>query len=152
MKGFAAALLPLICVAGITLAATPALAEGPMPSDLSKAKVFKFADAPTRSFANGGGAHDIVQGLLKSGEAVRVHESMQPEGAVPNPAHAIDHSEFIIVTEGTLAYIHDGMTETAGPGDVIYVAYGTMHQVKNIGKGPVKYAIVSIGGDIAPKK
>jgi len=115
---------------------------------LSQSKVFAFAEAPSRKLANGGESHDIVQGLLKSGEAVKVHESMQPEGAVPNPAHAIDHSEFIIVQEGTLEYLHDGKSETAGPGSVIYVALGTMHQVKNVGKGPAKYAVVSIGGDI----
>ena len=73
---------------------------------------------------------------------------MQPEGATPNPAHAIDHSEFIIVQEGTLEYSHDGTTERAGPGSVIYVALGTMHSVKNVGKSAVKYAVISIGGDI----
>jgi quercetin dioxygenase-like cupin family protein len=140
MKTFAAALVLTLYVTGNAMA-----------DDLTHAKVFSFAKAPTRVFANGGGAHDMVLGVLKTGETVRVHESMQPEGAVPNPSHAIDHSEFIIVSEGTLAFTHDGVTETAGPGDVIYVAQGTDHQVKNIGKGPVKYAIVSIGGDIKPK-
>lgn len=140
MKAYATALLALISVTGTAMA-----------DDLTQAKVFSFAAAPARSFPNGGGAHDILLGILKTGEAVKVHESLQPEGAVPNPAHAIDHSEFIIVQEGTLAFLHDGVTETAGPGDVIYVAFGTTHQVKNIGKGPVKYAIVSIGGDIKPK-
>jgi mannose-6-phosphate isomerase-like protein (cupin superfamily) len=139
MKAYAAALLALISVTGTTMA-----------DDLTHAKVFSFAAAPARSFTNGGGAHDMLLGILKTGEAVKVHESMQPEGAAPNPAHAIDHSEFIIVTEGTLAFLHDSVTETAGPGDVLYVAFGTMHQVKNIGKGPLKYAIVSIGGDINP--
>lgn len=141
MKSLAAALLALVCVTGIAMA-----------DDLTQSKVFLRENAPARSFANGGGARDILLGVLKTGEGVRVHESMQPEGAVPNPAHAIDHSEFIIVGEGTLAFIHDGVTETAGPGDVIYVAQGTMHQVKNVGKGAVKYAIVSIGGDIKPAK
>jgi quercetin dioxygenase-like cupin family protein len=140
MKAYAAALLALVSVTGTAMA-----------DDLTHAKVFSLATAPARSFPNGGGSHDMLLGILKTGEAVKVHESLQPEGAVPNPAHAIDHSEFIIVQEGTLAFLHDGMTETAGPGDVIYVAFGTMHQVKNIGKGPVKYAIVSIGGDIKPK-
>jgi quercetin dioxygenase-like cupin family protein len=141
MKGFAAALLALVCVTATAMA-----------EDLTQSKVFLRKTAPARSFANGGGARDILIGVLKSGEGVKVHESMQPEGAEPNPAHAIDHSEFIIVGEGTLAFSHDGITETAGPGDVIYVAHGTMHQVKNIGKGPVRYAIVSIGGDIKPSK
>ena len=115
---------------------------------LSQSRVFAFADASSRKMANGGESHDIVQGLLKTGEAVRLHESMQPEGAAPNPAHAIDHSEFIIVQEGTLEYSHDGTSELAGPGSVIYVALGTMHSVKNVGKSAVRYAVISIGGDI----
>ena len=141
MKIVAVALLALMCGTGMAMA-----------DDLTQSKVFLRQAAPARSFANGGGARDILSGVLKTGEGVKVHESMQPEGAVPNPAHAIDHSEFIIVGEGTLEFIHDGITETAGPGDVIYIAQGTMHQVKNIGKGPVKYAIISIGGDIKPSK
>jgi mannose-6-phosphate isomerase-like protein (cupin superfamily) len=138
MKWAFATILSLLVVTGTSMA-----------DDLSHAKVFTRENAPARKFDNGGGARDLLLGVLKTGEGVRVHESMQPEGAVPNPAHAIDHSEFIIVGEGSLAFIHDGITEIAGPGDVIYVALGTMHQVKNVGKGPVKYAVVSIGGDIA---
>ena len=141
MKFFALALLALVCGTASAMA-----------DDLSQSKVFVRESAPARAFANGGGARDLLLGVLKTGEGVKVHESMQPEGAEPNPAHAIDHSEFIIVGEGTLAFIHDGITETAGPGDVIYVAQGTMHQVKNVGKGPVKYAVISIGGDIKPGK
>jgi hypothetical protein len=30
---------------------------------------------------------------------------------------------------------------------VIYVAYGTMHQARNVGSGPVKYTVIAIGGD-----
>lgn len=137
MKWAFATILPLLLVTGTSMA-----------DDLVQSKVFTRENAPVRKFDNGGGARDLVLGLLKTGEGVRVHESMQPEGAVPNPAHAIDHSEFILVGEGALAFIHDGVTEIAGPGDVIYVAQGTMHQVKNVGAGPVKYAVVSIGGDI----
>lgn len=139
MKAVAFAVLALTAVTG-TMHAEDAM--------LSGSRVFQFADAPTRNLANGGVSHDIVQGVLKTGEAVKVHESMQPQGAPPNPAHAIDHSEFIIVQEGTLEYSHDGKTELAGPGSVIYVAYGTMHQVRNVGQSAAKYAVISIGGDI----
>jgi quercetin dioxygenase-like cupin family protein len=133
--------LALIAVTGTVRA------EEPM---LSHSKVFSFSASPQRTMANGGVAHDVLLGTLKTGETVRLHESMQPEGAEPNPAHAIDHSEFILVQEGTLEYRHDGIAETAGPGDVIYVAFGTNHQVKNVGKSPARYAVISIGGDIKP--
>ncbi|GAA0553709.1 mannose-6-phosphate isomerase-like protein (cupin superfamily) [Rhizomicrobium palustre] len=139
---------PLFATLALDLITAAAFADG---SPLDGSKVYHRDDAPARSFPNGGGARDLILGTLKTGEAVRLHESMQPQGAPPNPAHAIEHSELIIVGEGRLAFIHDGVTEEAGPGDVLYVAYGTNHQIQNIGSGPVKYAIVSIGGDIKPK-
>jgi mannose-6-phosphate isomerase-like protein (cupin superfamily) len=141
MSRIVMAILAAISVTGIMHA------EEPM---LSHSKVFAFATAAQRKMPNGAEARDVLIGTLKSGETVRLHESMQPEGAAPNPAHAIEHSEFIVVQEGRLAFLHDGISEEAGPGDVIYVAFGTMHQVKNVGKGPAKYAVVSIGGDIKP--
>lgn len=141
MTRVAVAVLALLAVTGNVRA------EEPM---LSHSKVFSLSASPERKLANGGVSRDVLLGTLKTGETVRLHESMQPEGAPPNPAHAIDHSEFILVMEGTLAYSHDGITETAGPGDVIYVAFGTMHQVKNVGKSPARYAVVSLGGDIKP--
>ena len=88
-----------------------------------------------------------MHGTLQTGEAVGVHESMQPAGTKPNPLHTIQHSELILVREGTLAFVHDGLEEKAGPGDIIYVYYGTMHTVRNIGDGPAKYVVIAIGGD-----
>ncbi len=84
---------------------------------------------------------------LATGEAIGVHESMQPEGTKPNPLHTIAHSEFILVREGTLAFMHDGLEEKAGPGSLIYVHEGTLHTVRNIGDGPAKYVVIAIGGD-----
>ena len=73
---------------------------------------------------------------------------VQPAGAVASPLHVIQHSEFVVVLEGTVEFDHDGKTERVGPGDVIYVALGTLHQVRNIGEVPAKYVVVAIGGDV----
>jgi len=43
---------------------------------------------------------------------------------------------------------HDGTSEKAGPGDVIYVPLGTVHRVRNVGTVPAKYVVVAIGGDV----
>ena len=119
------------------------------PSDnLSTSRLFDYASLPLTHNPNGSERRDIVSsGRLATGEAVHIHASMQPAGAQPGPAHTIQHAEFILVREGTLEIRHDGRTERAGPGSVVYIAYGTMHQARNAGPGPVAYTVVAIGGD-----
>ena len=97
---------------------------------------------------NGAESRDSLNGLLASGEAVSVHETVQPVGAAPNPQHVIRHSEIITVVQGTVAFEHGAATEKVGAGGVIYVATGTLHTLRNIGDGPAKYVVVAIGGDI----
>lgn len=97
--------------------------------------------------SNGGESRSILRGALATGEAVTVHETIQTPRTKPNPPHAIQHSEFILVLEGTLAFEHDGLSEQAGTGSVIYVAYGTLHTIRNIGTVAAKYTVMAIGGD-----
>lgn len=97
--------------------------------------------------ASGGESRNVVSGVLKTGEGVAVHESTLPPGRSPNPGHSIQHSEFIVVREGRLQFEHDGKDEQVGPGGVIYVAFGTMHKIVNIGTVPAKYVVIAIGGD-----
>ena len=70
-----------------------------------------------------------------------------PREQCQSALHAIQHSEFIVVQEGTLEFDHDGKAERAGPGSIIYVAFGTVHSVKNMGDGPAKYVVIQVGGD-----
>ena len=114
---------------------------------LSEARVYTLEEMPARKMANGGESRDILHGVLPTGEAIGAHESVQLAGAAPNAPHKIDHSEVITVIEGKLAFEHDGKSERVGPGGVIFVAYGTLHTVRNIGNGPARYMVLAIGGD-----
>jgi mannose-6-phosphate isomerase-like protein (cupin superfamily) len=114
---------------------------------LSTARVYTMDAIPPRTMANGGQSWDVLKGVLPTGEKITLHESVQPVGAKPNPAHSINHSEVITVIEGTVAFEHDGKSEVVGPGGVIFVALGTMHAVRNVGTVPAKYAVLMIGGD-----
>ncbi len=78
--------------------------------------------------------------------------SMQPAGTVPNPPHRIGQSGIICLEEGKLDFRHDGMTERAAAGDVLFVAKGTMHGVRNAGDCPTAYFVLAIGGDVNPDK
>ncbi|HEV2709739.1 MAG TPA: cupin domain-containing protein [Edaphobacter sp.] len=126
---------------------TAASATGAGIGALSQARVFPYDQMTVTKLPNGGEMERVVQGALKTGEVVAVHESMQPVGIEPNPAHRIEHSEFIVVREGTVQFEHDGKAERVDAGGVIYVALGTMHRLRNVGKVPARYVVIAIGGD-----
>lgn len=114
---------------------------------LSQAQVLVFDQMPANKTASGGESRNLLHGALATGETVSLHESVLPPGKVSGPPHVIQHSEFILVREGAVIFEHGDKAEKAGPGDVIYVAMGTMHRVKNVGEIPAKYVVVAIGGD-----
>lgn len=124
-----------------------AAAQSAGPNPLASSQVFAYDKAPATTAASGAVGRNFFAGSLATGEAVAAHETMQPAGMIPNPAHRIQHSEFIVVRTGTLEFHHDGKSERAGPGSIIYVADGTLHSVKNIGDGPAEYVVIQIGGD-----
>jgi mannose-6-phosphate isomerase-like protein (cupin superfamily) len=147
MRYLGAACWLMMCGVGCAQVPSVALAG---TGDLSKARVFTPEQGTVRVMANGGESRSILHAALATGEVISVHESIQAPGTKPNPPHRIQHSELIVVREGTLVFEHDGLSEQAGPGSIIYVAYGTLHTVRNIGNNPAKYLVIAIGGDQKP--
>lgn len=114
---------------------------------LSESEVFSPDHMPVTTKLNGAKSWNILHGVLATGEAISVHESLQPAGITPSPPHSIQHSELILVQEGALLFEHDGKSEKVGPGGMILVAFGTTHAAKNVGNDAAKYLVIAIGGD-----
>jgi len=110
------------------------------------AKVFQLSGVNAVKNANGSERKTVLDGKLATGEVMSMHESWSPEGT-PAPPHRITHSEIVVVMEGALDFEHDGKVDKAVAGDVIYVAYGTNHAVRNVGPGTARYMVLQIGGD-----
>jgi mannose-6-phosphate isomerase-like protein (cupin superfamily) len=131
----------------LACAVTSTAAQSAGANPLATARVFSFDEMTAKTAANGAVGRNVFSGTLATGEAVAVHETMQPAGTAPNPLHHIQHSEVIVVEEGTLEFEHDGKAERAGAGSIIYVALGALHTIKNVGAGPARYVVIQIGGD-----
>jgi quercetin dioxygenase-like cupin family protein len=138
-------ILLALAIPGLSCATAFAQSTGTNP--LATARVFSFDEMTAKTAPNGAVGRSVFNGTLATGEAVAAHESIQPAGTVPNPAHRIQHSEVIVVEEGTLEFDHDGKVERAAAGSIIYVAFGTLHAIRNVGDGPARYVVVQIGGD-----
>jgi len=145
-------ILAAACAASAAAAAAQQAKPGTPPNNppnnpLSASRAFAYDQMPVRTSPNGAIGRSVFTGTLATGEAVAVHETMQPAGTVPGPLHVIHHSEVIVIQEGTVEFDHDGKAERAGPGSIVYVALGTLHAVKNVGDGPARYVVIQIGGD-----
>ena len=66
-------------------------------------------------------------------EVVQVRVDFDPGYVAPRHTHPGE--EIIYVLEGTLEYQIDGKPITVKPGDVLFVPAGTIHAVKNVGRG-----------------
>lgn len=141
MKG----ILIALAIPGLGCAVACAQTTGTNP--LASARVFSLDEMTAKTAPNGSVGRSVFNGTLASGESVAVHETMQPAGTAPNPVHRIQHSEVIVVEQGTLEFDHDGKAERALAGSIIYVALGTLHTLKNVGDGPARYVVIQIGGD-----
>ncbi|NOZ23602.1 MAG: cupin domain-containing protein [Planctomycetes bacterium] len=64
------------------------------------------------------------------------HFEIAPGGYTPHHEHAWEHEVFILRGDGVLASIEGD--KAFGPGDVIFVPAGELHQFRNPGKKPVE--------------
>src|ERR1700733_335043 len=71
---------------------------------LGPAHAIQFDQVPATTTANGGDRRVMLHGRLETGEMVEVHQSMQTPGTPAPPLHVIQHSEMILVREGTLRF------------------------------------------------
>lgn len=86
------------------------------------------------SSANGVKRTDLQQHDLSAPgrEAIQVRVDIAPGVTAPNHKHPGE--EIIYVLEGTLEYKLEGQPPvTLKAGDVLFIPYGTPHEVKNIG-------------------
>ncbi len=138
----------VVLVLGCGIAVAQTAVSNSTGNPLGSAGVFSYEQMTAKKSANGTESRNVFMGTLATGETVGLHESMQPAGTPPVDLHKISHSELIVVQEGMVGFEHDGKEERVGPGGIIYVAFGTVHRIKNVGDTPAKYVVIAIGGDV----
>ncbi len=122
--------------------ARPGAAADTVPMGMSK--VFRYAEMHLTNYPNGGWGRAVMHGTLPTGEFVELHETMLPAGQMPHPPHKHRNTEFVLIREGTLEFLNNGVAEPVGVGDVIYTASDQMHGLRNVGSTPALYFVVSV--------
>ena len=105
---------------------------------------YPFSELTMKS-ANGAEIRPVLKGKLATGEALEVHETTLPPGAMPHAPHHHVHSEMWLIREGTVQLTINGTSHVMGPGSVGFVHSNDEHGIKNVGTTPATYFVVAVG-------
>ena len=145
-RDFGAEVAAFELLAGRAGAETAGQEGTPQPDSpgLSTSRVYKYSEMKVNHYPNGGWGRQVLHGTLPTGEFVEVHETLLPAGQMPHPPHQHRNTEFVLIREGDLQFLNEGVAEPVGPGDVVYTASNRMHGMKNVGTTPALYFVVSV--------
>ena len=130
-----AALLGAFFVRGLK-AQTPVASKPPLDSGVFDWNALEVK--PTKV----GARRDVFDAPTATLSNLECHITTLNPGEVPHAAHRHVDEELIIVKEGTLEVMTNGVTRPAGPGAVIFLASNELHGLRNAGATPATYYVV----------
>jgi XRE family transcriptional regulator, regulator of sulfur utilization len=125
--------------AGVAIGAM-AMAESPAKPVLSSS-VFdwdKIAAVATKY----GEKRDVVKSPTATADQLDIHVTTVNPGERSHEPHRHPEEEVIIVKEGTIESMQEGVTTKVGPGSVIFEASNQLHGLANGGDTPATYFVV----------
>ncbi|HEY2760964.1 MAG TPA: cupin domain-containing protein [Pirellulales bacterium] len=75
-------------------------------------------------------------------DRLECHITTVNPGEQPHPPHQHPEEELMLVKEGTLDVVQNGVRTQVGPGSVLFNASNEMHGFKNVGDKPATYFVV----------
>lgn len=127
-------------VCGSFVAALFAMAQPTAPVAPLGSTVFKWENLAVRPTGNGE-RRDVTDRPTMTLEGFESHITTLLPGRLSHPPHQHAREELIILKEGTLDVIIDGVTTRTGPGSLLFFAANDFHNVKNVGDTPATYFV-----------
>jgi uncharacterized cupin superfamily protein len=73
---------------------------------------------------------------------LEMHITTLKPGAVSHPPHRHPEEELLIVKEGMVETLQNGVATRLGPGSLIFHASNDLHNIRNVGTTPATYHVV----------
>jgi len=90
-----------------------------------------------------GSVRQVVSEPTATLENLEVHITTLNPGKSPHPPHRHPNEEMLILRQGTLEALINGVWKRVGPGSVIFFASNQLHGVRNVGDDPAIYHVVN---------
>jgi len=130
--------LLVVLVSGAIAASSAAPSEPPILSSTA----VTWEEIQAMGPAPGGRANQVFRNPTATLDELELHVTTLPAGLDSHPPHKHPDEELIIIKQGTLEAMVNGVTRRVGPGAVIFQAANQMHAIRNVGDGPAVYHVI----------
>jgi quercetin dioxygenase-like cupin family protein len=132
--------IAVACVAACLTVAAMATAESPAKTVLGSTSLDweKIGAVATKY----GEKREVVKMPTATLDQLDVHVTTVNPGQRAHDPHRHPEEELIVVKEGTIESMQEGVTTKVGPGSVIFEASNQLHGVSNCGDSPATYFVI----------
>src|ERR1051325_8853090 len=134
------------CVGGITHAQTnsaptppPAIATKP----IMRSRVVQWRDLTGRP-SDVATFRDVFDAPTATLDEYSCHVTTLKPGKEPHPAHQHPEEELLIIKEGTLEVVQNGVTNQVAAGGMVFCASNELHGWRNSTTNPVTYYVIKV--------
>jgi len=123
---------------GLTLGVV-SLAQTRKP--LMRSSVFDWSSIEAKQTKTGA-RRDLFDSPTATLDQLECHVTTLNVGEAPHPPHQHPEEELIVVKEGTIEAMQNGVTKRVGPGSMIFEASNEPHGMRNVGETPATYYVI----------
>lgn len=107
----------------------------------------QLQDKPTEV----GSVRSVVRRPTATLDELEMHITTLKPGIASHEPHRHPNEELIIIREGTVETLSDGVWKRVGPGSIIFNASNSLHGLRNVGTTPAIYHVVNWSSPGTPK-
>ena len=74
---------------------------------------------------------------------LEMHITTLNPGIASHEPHKHPNEELVIIDEGTVEVLSDGVWKRVGPGSIVFNASNSMHALRNVGTTPARYHVIN---------
>ena len=118
---------------GMTLAAQ---------KQVTKSTVFDWTKLEAKPTAVGT-RRDVMRAPTPTLDELEMHITTLNPGQVSHPPHQHPEEELLIVRDGEVETLQNGVASRLGPGSIVFNASNEFHNIRNVGTTPATYHVIN---------
>jgi quercetin dioxygenase-like cupin family protein len=99
----------------------------------------QLTDTPT----NVGSVRNVVRQPTATLDELEMHITTLKPGLASHEPHRHPNEELIVIREGTVETLSDGVWKRVGAGSIIFNASNSLHGLRNVGTTPAVYHVIN---------